>query len=229
MFRHRQMRGDKNQTPNYGIIMEAETHMSDEFTVRSVYDQNISSKPQIPYYGRFIILTKNHSYRIGPNMDRRSQKIEIGPDSKIIVLPLEPSHCEKQHDLTDIVIFRYNMGIRAYYCKQCKTFYIFRDRLKDWSFNLGSTTYKRNELWFKIYRKYVSDKFETLAEYEKDRKRQEIRKMLEEKEKRIIKMESKLRKIEEKEQKQMARALRKRNGEPLGNMPKQRKRHGMFS
>ena len=53
--------------------------------------------------------------------------------------------------------------------------------------------------------------------------------MLEEKEKRIIEMESKLRKIEEKEQKQMERALRKRNGEPLGNMPKQRKRRGMFS
>lgn len=212
-----------------GKDMEAENHMSEEFTVQSAYNQNINYKPRIPYYGRFIITKKNHSYRVGPNMGRGSRKIEIGPNSNIIVLPLKPLHCEKSHDLTDIIIYRYNLGIQAYYCKKCKSFYIFRDLLKEWSFNLGSTTYQRDELWFKIYRIYVSDKFATLEEYENEQKRQELCRMIEEKRKHIKEMEWKLRTLEEKEQKQMERALKRRNGEPLGDMPKQRKRRGMFS
>lgn len=195
----------------------------------------------------YIVKKETLKYLVGyAFLGFQTSELQLDEGMRIVVLPLEPRRCENKHDLFMATLKIRGIAIPCRFCQECKCFYINQNNLIRWKWSPiiknffydidlsvkavpERISHNSDPEWFLLYKKYCDDTYGSIDEYydflEKERLKKEKKQL--EKEIEIRKQHLKFANKWD-EQNRIVRELKIKRGEPLGNLPKQRRR-GWFS
>ena len=155
----------------------------------------------------------------------RSYELYLKGNTVFVLLPLRAEHCEKRHKLLSASVHSKRTIIVGGYCPKCSRFFVncrAQSDLLPQKFQIPKKSpQEADAFWFAAFHQYCDDRFSSLQEYrdyeaQKRRQFRRERKQREQEEQALLE--------ERNTTSAMNKALVRRNGEPLGNLPKQRKR-----